>query len=318
MTAQKIYEFSGTTKQELLILEKYLQKKDYSKDTIYQYYNYAGLFVEYLTEQDIEPELVNYPVIKDFIFQLKKDKSIRHINRILTGIKHYYASLRIGINPAADLRIRGERRGMQHHFIELEELEEVYRNYLGLDERTKRNKAILGLLVYQGLTTRELHQLEEKNIKLREGKIYIKGSKNSNGRTLNLEACQLLDLQEYLLMVRPRMLENLETGKYREKSGRKPKSIDPKIYEQVFFSEGGSANIKTSLYHMFRAIEKLNPVLTSGKIIRAAVISNWLKRYDIRIVQYMAGHRYVSSTEKYDIMNLEELMEGMENFHPLK
>ena len=147
MTAQKIYEFSETTKQSLQILQKSLQQKNYSKDTIQQYYNYAGLFVEYLTEQDIEPELVNYPVIKAFIFQLKNDKSIRHINRILTGIKHYYTSLRIGINPAADLRIRGERRGMQHHFIELEELEEVYRNYLGLDERTKRNKVILGLLV---------------------------------------------------------------------------------------------------------------------------------------------------------------------------
>ena len=318
MAAEKIYDFNETTTQSLQSLKKSLLKKKYSKDTIQQYYNYAGLFVEYLTELDIEPELVNYPVIRDFIFQLKKDKSIKHINRILTGIKHYYMSLDIGINPAADLRIRGERRSIQHHFIEMEELEEVYGKYMGLDERTKRNKAILGLLIYQGITTRELHELEEKNIKLREAKIYIKGSKNSNGRTLHLEACQLLDLQEYLLMIRPKMLENLETGKYREKSGRKPKSIDPKIYDQVFFSEGGSANIKTSLYHMFQAIKKQNEKLTSGKIIRAAVISNWLKRYDLRIVQYMAGHRYVSSTEKYDFMNLEELMEGMESFHPLR
>ena len=318
MVAKKIYEFSEITKESLQILQKYLETKQYSADTNQQYYNYAGLFIEYLTDIDLEPELVNYPVIKDFIFQLKKDKSIKHINRILTGIKHYYISLDIGINPAADLRIRGEKRNLQHHFIEFEELEEVYNKYQGIDERTKRNKAILGLLVYQGITTRELHQLEEKNIKLREGKIYIKGSKNSNGRHLNLEACQLLDLQEYLMLVKPKMLDNLETGKYREKSGRKPKKIDPKIYNQVFFSEGGSANIKTSLYHMFRAIQKLNDKITSSKIIRATVISNWLKRYDLRVVQYMAGHKYVSSTEKYDLLNLEELLESMESFHPLK
>jgi len=31
-----------------------------------------------------------------------------------------------------------------------------------------------------------------------------------------------------------------------------------------------------------------------------------------------AGHKFVSSTEKYDLLNIEEPLESMESIHPLK
>lgn len=39
----------------------------------------------------------------------------------------------------------------------------------------------------------------------------------------------------------------------------------------------------------------------------ASVITNWLQYYNLREVQYMAGHKYVSSTERYRTDNLEDL-----------
>jgi integrase/recombinase XerD len=56
----------------------------------------------------------------------------------------------------------------------------------------------------------------------------------------------------------------------------------------------------------------------SAKIIRATVLAEWLKTIDIRTVQYMAGHRYVSSTERYYVMNLEELKDSLNKYHPMK
>ena len=203
-------------------------------------------------------------------------------------------------------------------FIEFDELVQLYDAYDALDDRIKRNKVILGLMIYQAVTTRELHRLHEKHIQLKEGKIYIQGSRSSHHRTLDLDARQLLDLQEYILVVRPRMLDAIWSGKYLQKPGRKPAKPDPKIEQQLFFSEGGSANIKTSLHHMFKAVKKINPKIKSGQVIRAAVIGDWLKSYDVRIVQYMAGHKYVSSTERYDLYNLEDLEDGLRNYHPLK
>jgi hypothetical protein len=44
---------------------------------------------------------------------------------------------------------------------------------------------------------------------------------------------------------------------------------------------------------------------------------NWLKTYNLRQVQYIAGHKYVSSTERYQANNLENLQNKLEKFHPL-
>ncbi len=329
MTRNKTYQFSPAAQKELEILVAYLEKKKYSPATIQQYYNYCGLFIESMLTQKVSPEVVTYQHIRDFIFslrhpdpmasgQLKEQMSIKQVNRVLTGIHHYYTSLDVGINPAGNLRVRGERRQPPMRFIEFDELVQLYDAYPALDDRTKRNKVILGIMIYQAITTRDLHRLDEKHIQLREGKIYIQGSRSSHHRTLDLDARQLLDLQEYILVVRPRMLEAIWSGKYLQKSGRKPAKPDPKIEQQLFFSEGGSANIKTSLHHMFKAVKKINPKIKSGQVIRAAVIGDWLKSYDVRIVQYMAGHKYVSSTERYDLYNLEDLEDGLRNYHPLK
>jgi integrase/recombinase XerD len=52
--------------------------------------------------------------------------------------------------------------------------------------------------------------------------------------------------------------------------------------------------------------------------IRASTITNWLKHYNLREVQYMAGHKYVSSTERYRMDTLEDLQKELEKYHPLK
>jgi len=80
----------------------------------------------------------------------------------------------------------------------------------------------------------------------------------------------------------------------------------------------GNVNIKNSLYHLFIAIKKTNPNIGSGKRIRSSRITNWLKSYNLREVQYFAGHKYVSSTERYQLNNLDNLQNKIEKHHPLK
>ena len=110
------------------------------------------------------------------------------------------------------------------------------------------------------------------------------------------------------------MLSNIKA----QRPGRRPKKVNPIINEKLFFSEVGSERMKNSIYHLFRSVKKLNPKISSGKIIRSTVIANWLKTKDVRIVQYMAGHRWVSSTERYDVLNLEGLKESLKKYHPMK
>ena len=51
--------------------------------------------------------------------------------------------------------------------------------------------------------------------------------------------------------------------------------------------------------------------------MRASVITHWVKIYDLRKAQYMAGHRYVGSTEDYKQQVLDELQGDVKKFHPL-
>jgi len=60
-----------------------------------------------------------------------------------------------------------------------------------------------------------------------------------------------------------------------------------------------------------------NQKVMNIKQIRASVITNWLGQYNLRKVQYLAGHRYISSTERYLQDDLENLHEIVNNFHPI-
>jgi len=68
---------------------------------------------------------------------------------------------------------------------------------------------------------------------------------------------------------------------------------------------------------MFKGLQRENPQVKSPKQIRASVITWWLKNYNLRQVQYMAGHKYVSSTERYQLNNLDKLQGRLEKLHPL-
>jgi integrase/recombinase XerD len=79
----------------------------------------------------------------------------------------------------------------------------------------------------------------------------------------------------------------------------------------------GSDDIKNSFLHLVYNLRRTNPKLINAQQIRQRVITLWLKTKDLRTTQYMAGHRYVSSTERYQVNNLDELYKQLELYHPL-
>lgn len=60
----------------------------------------------------------------------------------------------------------------------------------------------------------------------------------------------------------------------------------------------------------------LGLLIWQGIEVRGSVITRWLKAYNLRKVQYMAGHRYISSTEAYQINDLDDLTEAIDKYFP--
>jgi integrase/recombinase XerD len=319
MNSKRAYNFTNEITNQLKGFKTYLQKLGQDKNTIRQKTNYTGCFLTWLETQHLSPEATRYNDLLDFIDYCREEgNSKRHINTKLRSIRNFFKYLKEQnpelTNPAANLNLKGIREKLPSDIIDFKELENLYQSFETTTKREKRNKIILGILVYQGVTTEELHRLEPTHLKLKEGKIHVPENRRRNSRILELKPFQILELHEYLKEIRPQILKEIK----KPRPARKPNKINQtQIENQLFISINGSENIKNILLHMFKAIQKLNPEILHPKQIRASVITHWLKNHNLRQVQYMAGHKYVSSTERYQLSNLDELQSKLEKLHPL-
>jgi integrase/recombinase XerD len=282
--------------------EDYLKETGFKPDTVYQHRKYASYFLAWLAEKSLAIAQITYTEILDFADHLKKDnKNINLINRMMLAVRYYFTYLQnekqISYNPAAGISLKGTIRNIPHDLLSKEELEDLYEKYMIKDERTHRNKVIVGLLVYQALTREELEELRPEHLKLREGKIQIPPTGKQNGRILSLQPFQIIDLQEYLYLIRPKLQSRSE---------------------RLFTGRNDIENLQNTLLHLNHALRRINPKVKHAVQIRQSVITEWLKEKDLRTVQYMAGHRYVSSTERYQSSNLEDLKEALSKHHPLR
>jgi integrase/recombinase XerD len=286
---------------------EYLTDKQFSDSTIRIYENGVKEFLEWTGKHHYHEENIRYADLLSYIkHSQKKGKSKLNIQHQLLAIRHYFNYLvkagKIKSNPAQGVYIRGVARRLPHDLAEYDELVELYENYPVKDIRDQRNKVILGLLIFQALTIEELETLESDHINLREGKIKIIGTDRTNERILRLEASQVFELQEYLNDTRGRILYG-------------PKVNEPEKITQLIVGMEGGRRLSGEVAWMMKRLK--HPKVRQASQIRASVIAEWTRRYDVRIVQYMSGHKYVSSTERYQSTHLEDLKEQLRRYHPL-
>ncbi|WP_333888887.1 tyrosine-type recombinase/integrase [Sphingobacterium siyangense] len=282
--------------------EAYLKGEKLKESTISQHVLYVGYFQLWFDSEALTLQQITQKEVLDFIDHQKSEgRSINQLNRILLSLRYWFSYLNkrniMSGNPASGLQVKGAVRNVPTGLLERKELDHLYESYTVKDDRTYRNKIMLGLLVYQALTLEELETLRPEHLKLREGKITILGTTNNAGRTLDLKPFQILDLQEYILVIRSRIQQQSE---------------------RLFTGRNNLENLKNTLLHLCYALKRINPKVKHATQLRQSVITEWLKEKGLRQVQYMAGHRYVSSTERYLTTNLEDLRDALNKHHPLK
>ena len=231
------------------------------------------------------------------------------INNQLRGIKYYFDHLmeenaRLD-NPANDVKIRQQQTKVLGNLLESDELEDLYYSYqtenindFYFTATAKRNKVILGLIVYQALNSSTLAKLKTEHLQLYKGKIYVPSTKRSNSRTLELKPWQVIELMEYL-------------NEYRSKIQRHIKLYDDSLFPL------NSEQFHTILNSIMRKLKHTNYKVKNVSQLRASVITLWLKKHNIREVQQMAGHFCIGSTERYVQDNLENLQEAVKSYHPI-
>lgn len=261
--------------------------------------------------------LTNYQTLENIDFNeflktieiLSKNYQISTLNNLINTLKTYfYYLIEIGkreSNPLENFKIKSNKPTLLQGFLTEEELQFIYENYPEEQKGKnslylKRNKIILGLMVFQGLSTGDLEVLKVNDIDLKKAQITIPKAtdRKGNPRVLLLEASQILTINDYLNCTRDKLITQLKSNENsldlfpkREKSRMKDivKTIKPDI-EKYF---------KISSLNQFR-------------ISRIAI---WLKHYNAREVQYKSGYKYLSSLEKYHLNELESLKEAVNKYH---
>jgi site-specific recombinase XerD len=288
-------------KQQIMTFEQYLQDKGYSPHTTRHYRLYAEVFTQWLTTEQLTGEQATYNDVIAFMRYLSEQgKTKKRVHSELNVLRHYFTYLiaegKREDNPAAGVFVRGIIRKLPGNLLSMEELEELYRRYQLQLNVDPAKKIMLGLLVYQGLQTEEISRLEPTHIRLKEGKIFIKGTSWSNERWLPLQAHQVVELTEYM------QANRLKEGVFLAR----PVRVD-----------ASGKNIQNRMQHMIRQLRKLHPKVTNVNQIRSSVITGWLQRYNLRQVQYMAGHKYMSSTERYRVLNADDWPGELQKHHPM-
>lgn len=289
--------------------KRYLQEQGYSETTIIGNERQVEIFEKWCKKNDTSPIEIDYKISLKFIKYLtRKGNSKKTINHRLRSIKIYFNYLieqacRVD-NPIENTIVKGVKRTINYNLLEADELEDLYYSF-ETDKyqeeyhkyTLKRAKVIIGLMVYQGLNTTDLGNLQIEHLQLSKGKIYVPSTIRSNARELELKPWQIMELIEYQNEVRPIIQDKIQN------------------HSEQFFNS--NARFNAIIYHIFKKLKKYNQKVENIKQIRASVITNWLGNYNLRKVQYLAGHRYISSTERYLQDDLKNLHEIVNNFHPI-
>lgn len=284
----------------------YLKRLQHSTKSIRSCEKSVDRYLVWLNEQSIEPEQTSYSDILAYMKHCQNNGNTqRTVQNYLGMVEHFYDYLidqgKLESNPVNRINVKGVKRKSLYHIFKPEELHDIYISYQDKTLKGKRNKVILGLLVYQGAKTEELARLEVSHVKLDEGKIEIPGGLKSNMRLLQLEPQQVLEFYEYITVTRNEILDQSE-----QKTAK------------LFVSIEGGDSFNSCMHRLMYWVKRKNKLVVNPKQLRASVIVNWLRMYNLRKVQYLAGHRFISSTESYQLSEMDGLSEEVNKFHPMK
>ena len=300
--------------------KEWLLLKRYSPATAATTIRATEYFRQWAAGENIfELEEISYPDAMMFMqWSSKHGASQKTIGNYLTHVRKFYQFLisegAVKENPVAHIKVQGIKRKVYHDILNTDELQQLYQQYPTTIEyepgkiippqqknilSRRRNKVILSLLIYQGLRVEEVAAINLQDLQLREGKITVHAQRRTAARIMKLESHQVYELMDYIHETRKEFLE--------------VKGATSKLFLQWKTKD----NFHNITHLMLTHLRTINSRVKNFDQLRASVITAWLKQYDLRKVQYLAGHKYVSSTEEYKANNIDELQDDVTKYHPL-
>ena len=145
-------------------------------------------------------------------------------------------------------------------------------------------------MLWQGAVSGEIKKITLEHVNLEEGTIYIPKKGRGAGRELKLLPKQVLQLYQYINEARPKL---------------KPKANE--LISGWLHDQCGS---------VIKQLQGINQKVNNAAQLRTSIIIHWIKVHGKRQAQYMAGHKHILSTERFEVQELDSLKDNLLKHHP--
>lgn len=287
--------------------KNYQRQKGFAENSIRANKNTILQFEQWLKSESFSLDTVGYNELMLFVSHCKnKGNKSNTVRMKVKSLSHYFdflnqTSTTIKDNPATLVKLKGQTRNIPHNLFEKQELLEIYALQHTKGLVGKRDKVLLSLVVFQGVGSTELEKIELKDLDLQNASVYVPSTRNTNSRTLELKPIQLLLFQDYVTQTRREIIK--ETGRQSDKL-------------LVSLGMGTKETLHNVIARILQQIKPRYLKLKGMQQIRQSVITAWIAEQGLRQAQYMAGHRFVSSTERYNVERLDGLKSEIEQHFP--
>lgn len=243
---------------------------------------------------------VDYKLLLTYVEHLKQRKlKAVSINRKLMVLEKIYSHLLpFQNNPTKGFRVKAEGRKPIQEPLEVADLQEILNNLPTENIYQKRNHLILSFIHYQALRCNEIKALEIQDIDFKNALLHVPKVGRNNSRNLELNALQIVEIQNYTYETRPQLLQSEST--------------------KLFITGGNADTLTNTLAKFQKQLKKQVLRLQNLAHWRSSIIVHWLEHQPLLEVQAKIGHRYASSTEQYKIHAVKNLQQHLHLHHPLR
>ena len=280
-------------------------QKSNSANTIESYLRDVSFFLDYLTQKGItSPVLADEQVIEEYVAYLRSlNRSVTTVSRNIASVRCFYKFLifrgETDVNPAKTIKLEKAEKKLPQ-VLSGEEIDLLLSQPRVTDAKGCRDKAMLELLYATGIRVSELINLDVKDINLRTGILYCKGTKGV--RSIPVYPAAIVAVSDYLYRMRDIL-------------------VDQNSGDALFVNLNGSRLTRQGFWKIIKsyAVEAgITKEITPHTLRHSFAMHLLQNGASVKDIQTMMGHADISSTQVYvQLLDLDNHMKSVYNdCHP--
>jgi integrase/recombinase XerD len=233
---------------------------------------------------------------------LSAGSQVNAIEPIKTWFRWLARENHILFNPASELELPRVSRQLPRSILSIQEVEALLAEAEGQTTESLRDRALLELLYSTGIRRIEAAHLVLSDLDIGRRVLFIREGKGRKDRVVPVGKRAMAWIDRYILEARPRLI-----------STEKQVALFVTDYGEAISPNFVTHKVKR--YMKFAGIEKIG----ASHLLRHAMATHMLEGgADVRILQVLLGHEFLSTTQIYTHVSLELLKSVHDATHPAR